>query len=120
MTEQATLNQGERDFSPYVAPGGVKQSYAERATNRIETLDGTLWKTGVEKRVLSVTLRDMFHEDLTALFSGVEKLAAWSYLDADSGRRTVNFYRTGPTVTQQLARGGRTLCTGISFTLEEQ
>lgn len=119
-TAQATLSQGSTDFSPFVAPDGVAQDYTERAGSSVVTLDGTLWKTGIRKRTLAVTLRDMWHEDLTALFGGVNTLAAWSYLDADAGPRTAEFYLTGPKVSQKLARGGRTLCAGISFSLEEK
>ena len=54
------------------------------------------------------------------MFGGVNTLAAWSYLDADAGPRTAEFYLTGPKVSQKLARSGRTLCAGISFSLEEK
>ena len=119
-TAQASLAQGNTDFSPFVAYDGVEQSWAERTAVSVVTMDGTLRKASIRKRVLSVKLRDMWHEDLLALFSGVADLASWSYLDADSGSRTADFYRSGPTVRQTLARGGRTLCTGISFSLEEK
>lgn len=120
VTYQATLSQGTTDFAPYVAFDGVTQGYTERAAHSVVTMDGTLWKSSVQKRTISVKLRDMFHEDLTALFTNVARLASWSYLDADTGPRTANFYMTGPTVGQKLARGGRTLCSGISFNLEEK
>ena len=119
-TAQATLSQGSTDFSPFVAFDGVEQDWVERAGSSVVTLDGTLWKTGIRKRTLSVTLRDMWHEDLIALFSGVTALAAWSYLDENSGARTAYFYLSGPKVRQKLARGGKTLCSGISFSLEEK
>lgn len=119
-TAQATLSQGSTAFSPYVAYDGLEQSYTERAEVSVVTMDGTMRRTAVKKRVLKVTLRDMFHEDLFSLFSGVNELASWSYLDANTGAQTKNFYLSGPTVRQTLARGGKTLCTGISFTLEEK
>lgn len=118
-TVQATLSQGNTDFSPYVAPGGVVQSFAERVATSIVTLDGKLRKTYIKKRQLSVTLHDMTHEDLVTLFSGITALANWSYLDADAGAQTKQFYLTGPTVTQNIARNGLTYCSGISFSLEE-
>ena len=119
-TVQATLKQGTTDFSAYVAYDGVEQSFAERTATSVVTMNGDLRKTSVRKRVLSVTLRDMWHEELEALFTGVTPLASWSYLDEVSGAQTKYFYITGPTVRQKLARGGLTLCSGISFTLEEK
>jgi hypothetical protein len=119
-TAQATLSQGSTDFSPFVALDGVEQDWIERAESSVVTLDGTLWKQSVRKRKLTVRLHDMFHEDLRALFDGKGTLAPWSYLDSETGPRTAWFYRSGPAVRQQLARGGKTLCAGISFTLEEK
>ena len=119
-TVQATLSQGSTDFSPFVAFDGVEQGYTERAGSSVVTMDGTLRKVSVRKRTLSVKLRDMWHEDLTGLFAGVEELASWSYLDADAGARTAAFYLTGPTVRQKKVRDGKTLCAGISFSLEEK
>lgn len=117
---QATLSQGSTDFSGYVKLDGVEQGYTERAGASVITLDGTLYKTSVKKRTLSVKLHDMYDTDLRTLFSGIAHLAYWAYLDADLGSRTANFYLTGPTVRQTVARQGKTLCTGISFTLEEK
>lgn len=119
-TAQATLSQGSTDFSPFVALGGVEQSWAERVPVNVITMGGTLRKASVKKRILKVTLRDMWHEDLIGLFSGITALASWTYLDAELGSQTKYFYLSGPTVAQKLARGGRTLCGGISFTLEEK
>lgn len=119
-TAQATLSHGSTSFSPYVAPDGVEQSWAERVAVSVVTMDGTLRKTFVKKRVLTVRLRDMWHEDLIALFGSVEQLSSWSYLDSVTGAQTKDFYLTGPTVGQKHARNNRTLCSGISFTLEEK
>lgn len=119
-TAQATLSQGSTDFSAFVAPDGVEQSWTERVPVTVVTMGGTLRKASVKKRVLKVKLRDMWHEDLNGLFSGITPLASWTYLDAELGSQSKNFYLTGPTVAQKLARGGRTLCGGISFTLEEK
>lgn len=119
-TVQAMLRQGSTDFSPFVAFDGIEQEYTERTGSRVVTMDGTLRKTSVRKRMISVKLRDMWHEDLNVLFAGVGELASWSYLDADAGARTAPFYLTGPTVRQKKARDGKTLCAGISFTLEEK
>ena len=120
VTAQATLSQGTTDFSAYVAYDGMEQSYDERAETSVETLDGTLHKSSINKRVLDVELRAMWHEDLVSLFSGINQLAQWTYLDSKLGSRTAYFYLSGPKVKQTLARGGKTLCTGITFTLEEQ
>lgn len=118
---QATLSQGTTNFSSYVALDGVEQGYTERAGSSVVTLDGTLWKTSVKKRTLSIKLHDMFDTDLSSLFSGISQLATWTYLDSDTGlSRTVQFYLSGPTVKQTVAREGKTLCTGISFALEEK
>ena len=117
---QATLSQGNKDFSSYVALDGVEQGYTERAVASVVTLDGKLHKISTKKRVLAVKLRDMFDTDLAALFSGINELAPWIYLDAKTGARTANFYLTGPVARQTVARQGKTLCTGISFTLEEE
>lgn len=117
---QATLSQGTTNFSSFVALDGVEQGYTERAGASIVTLDGTLYKTSVKKRTLSVKLHDMYDTDLRTLFSGISQLASWTYLDADAGSRTANFYLVGPKVKQTVAREGKTLCTGISFTLEEK
>lgn len=119
-TAQATLAQGNTSFSTYVAFDGVEQGYIERQSRSVVTLDGVKHSTCIKKRTLRVTLRDMYHEDLTSLFSGVTRLASWTYLDADLGARTANFYLTGPTVRQKKARDGLTLCSGISFELEEK
>lgn len=119
-TAQATLSQGSTDFSPFVAPDGVEQDWTERVPVSVITMGGTLRKASVKKRVLKVKLRDMWHEDLIGLFSGISALATWTYLDAELGSQSKQFYLTGPTVAQKLARGGRTLCGGISFTLEEK
>lgn len=119
-TAQATLHRGNTDFSPFVELDGLEQDWTERAVSGIVTLDGTLWKKSVRKRKLSVKLHDMFHEDLRTLFDGSGTLAQWSYLDSEMGARTAYFYLTGPKVRQKLARGGRTLCAGITFTLEEK
>lgn len=118
-TAQATLSQGSTDFSPYVAPGGVVQDYVERLGRSIITLDGTKHKKAIRKRKLSITLRDMYHEDLITLFGNIANPAQWAYLDADAGAQTKPFYISGPTVCQRIAREGRTLCSGISFDLEE-
>lgn len=119
-TAQATLRQGSTDFSPFVAPDGVEQSWAERVPVSVTTMDGTIRKAKVKKRVLNVKLRDMWHEDLLALFGNVDDLANWTYLDAELGSQNKQFYLTGPTVGQRLARNGLTLCGSISFTLEEK
>lgn len=119
-TVQATLSQGSTSFSAYVAYDGIEQSYVERAVSSVTTLDGVLHKAWVSKRVLKVNLRDMWHEDLVSLFSGVTTLASWTWLDEVAGPRTASMYLTGPTVKQTLAREGKTLCTGISFQLEER
>ena len=117
---QATLSRGNTDFSSYVALDGVEQGYTERAVASTVTLDGTLYKTSINQRVLTIKLRDMFDTDLTALFSEINDLASWTYLDAKTGARTANFYLTGPVARQTVARQGKTFCTGISFTLEEE
>lgn len=117
---QATLSQGTTNFSDYVAFDGIEQGYTERAGASVVTLDGTLHKTSVKKRTLSVKLQDMYDTDLRTLFSGIGELAPWNYLDANTGPRTADFYLTGPTVRQTVARQGKTFCTGISFALEER
>lgn len=119
-TAQATLSQGSKNFSPFVAPDGVEQSWSERVPVSVTTMDGTIRKASVKKRVLKVKLRNMWHEDLNGLFSGISALATWTYLDAELGSQSKQFYLTGPTVGQKLARNGLTLCSGISFTLEEK
>ena len=119
-TAQATLSQGSTDFSPFVALDGVEQDWIERTVSSVVTMDGTLWKKSVRKRKLSVTLHDMFHEDLRALFEGRRSPAPWRYLDSETGDRTAYFYLSGPKIRQKLARGGKTLCSGITFTLEEK
>lgn len=117
---QATLSRGSTDFSPYVAPDGVTQGYTIRQGRSVVTLDGVKHATQIKKRTLSVTLRDMYEDDLLALFSGEVFLVSWTYLDAETGAATKNFYLTGPTVRQRIARDGRTLCGGIGFELEEK
>lgn len=117
---QATLVGNGINFSPYVAFDGVKQGYTERLSRSVVTLDGTKIKAAKKKRTISVELHDMYHEDLVALFGNFPELALWSYLDADKGSRTAYFYLTGPNVSQKKARDGKTLCSGISFTLEEK
>lgn len=117
---QATLLRGNVDFSPYVAPDGVAQGYTIRQGRSVVTLDGTKHAKEIKKRTLSVALRDMYEDELAALFSGAVFLASWTYLDAATSAATKSFYLTGPTVRQRIARDGRTLCGGISFELEEQ
>ena len=117
-TAQATLSQGSKDFSSFVAFDGVQQGYAERNVSSVVTMDGVLRKKSVKKRTLSVKLIDMFHEDLISLFSGIPDLASWSYLDAGAGAQTADFYLSGPSVRQKIVRDGHTWCSGISFELE--
>ena len=118
---QATLSQGNTNFSSYVALDGVEQGYTERAVASVVTLDGALHKSSIKKRTLSVKLRDMLDTDLSTLFYGIGQLASWTYLDANTGAsRTAYFYLTGPVVRQTVSRQGKTFCTGISFTLEER
>ena len=117
---QATLAGNGVDFTAYVAFDGVEQGFVERQSRSVVTLDGVKHQRVIKKRTLSVTLRDMEDAQLRALLGGMPHLAAWSYLDEDSGARTADFYLTGPTVRQKIARDGKTLCAGITFTLEEQ
>lgn len=118
---QATLSQGNTDFSSYVALDGIEQGYTERAVASVVTLDGVLHKSSIKKRTLSVKLRDMLDTDLATLFYGKGQMESWTYLDANTGAsRTAYFYLTGPVVRQTVARQGKTFCTGISFTLEER
>lgn len=118
---QATLSQGNTDFSSWVALDGVEQGYTERAVASVVTLDGVLHKSSIKKRTLAVKLRDMLDTDLASLFASTNQLDLWTYLDANTGEtRTVYFYLTGPVVRQTIARQGKTICTGISFVLEER
>ena len=110
------------DFSPWIAPSGVKQSYTERRSKTVITMDGAKHAWSIRKRVLSVKLSVMefsAFQTLRAALGRPGNIVTVSYPDTDLGVTTKQFYFQGPGETFRSRSNVNTWLDNISFTLEE-
>lgn len=117
---QYTMFINSVDFIPYLRENGVQQYTITRNVKSVVTMDGTLFRSAVEKVGLRVQLREVRDENLAALTAALGHLVSVLYTDRKLGDVSKTFYVTGLTATTKTVRGGNTYWSGVSFTLEEK
>lgn len=117
---QYTMFINSVDFSPYLRENGVQQYTVTRNARSVVTMDGTLFRSAVEKVGLRVQLREVRDKNLADLTAALSQQVPVKYTDRKLGDVTKTFYVTGLTATTKTVRGGNTYWSGVSFTLEER
>lgn len=119
MQTKLTIN--GLDLRPYIAEGGITQSEVYRQSRSVTALDGTMYRTDIVKRTISVTLLTMID---TAWMAVTAKLAGRPvevlYIDDTLGERQALFYVTAMSSGIKQQRAGVTWYSGCTFTLEER
>lgn len=116
---QIKLNINGVDFARWAKEGGIVQTPVLRQSRSVTVLNGTLYKTDVEKRGISVQLMELRDATFDALMAAVSYLSTVEYTDMKYGDRTARFYVTVTGATAKKVVGGNTYFTGVTVELEE-
>lgn len=116
---QTELNINGVAFAPYVMAGGISQTPALRQSRTVETISGLLFKSEVEKRLMSVQLVEVRDSTLTRLLGAVTPLSTVEYDDIRGYRRTAKFYASVTNAVTKRVVGGNTYYSGVTLQLEE-
>lgn len=111
------------DLTPYIPEEGIIQSPIERVRKSVVVMDGTEYRTMIEKTKLDVNLLDMPDNEFTPIVAAVgSRYPAIVTYTNKNGRTysSVSFYQTTPTAKAKKVIGDTTYWSGISFTLEEK
>lgn len=117
---QTALKINGVDFTPYIMSGGLVQTPILRQSRTVETIGGTLFKTEVEKRGISVQLVEVRDLTLTRLLDAVSQLSSVEYDDIRGYRRTAYFYVSVSNASAKRVVGGNTYYSGVSLEMEEK
>ena len=107
------------DFTPWVAEGGMTYSPLVRQSRSIVVLNGTEYRTNVQKDGWTVHLIEVRDSTLSTLSAAITSPATVIFTDRAGTDVTRTMYVTGPTYTAKAVRGGNTYYSGVSLTLEE-
>ena len=110
------------DFSPVIAPDGVRQLYIERRARSVVTMNGAKRSWSVPKRVLEFDLVAMTFERFRTYRNALGFLngeVSVQYPDTDQGVVTKQFYFQDPGETFRSRTNRNVYLDKISFRLEE-
>lgn len=116
---QIKLNINGVDFARWAKEGGIIQTPIYRQSRSVTVLNGTLYKSEVEKRGISVQLVEIRDKTLTALLEAITPLSTVEYTDRKIGDRTAKFYASVPNTPAKKVVGGNTYYSGVTIELEE-
>ena len=111
------------DFSSWIEEDGITQSPIERVKRSIVTMDGTEYRTIIEKQKLDVKLLDMPDSELEQVIAAIAlHYPALVTYTSKNGQTysSVPFYATTPTAKVKKVYGSLTYLGDISFSLEEK
>lgn len=117
---QTEININGVAFAPYAMSGGIQQSVVQRQGRAVETLSGLLYKSDVEKRIISMQLVEIRDSTLTRLIKAVTPLSTVEYDDIRGYRRTAKFYVSVTNAIAKRVVGGNTYYSGVTVQLEEK
>ena len=117
-----SLVTNNHEICDYVAADGVSVSTETRNEKTVTTLDGTLYKSSVEKLKLSITCLDMSDSQWHTLSSWLKPSPITiAYTNLETGQTVSGlFYVTDRQYQAKKTVGTITYLTGISFTLTEK
>ena len=107
------------DFAPWVAENGLTRSPLVRQSRSIVVLNGTEYRTNIQKDGWTVQLIEVRDSTLSTLSAAITSPATVIFTDRTGTDVTRTMYVTGPTYTAKAVRGGNTYYSGVSLTLEE-
>lgn len=110
------------DHSLWLAENGLVRSPLVRQSRSIVTLNGTEWRTDIQKHQFEasyVELRDSTLAKLKASLTAASP-ATVTFTDDEGNDLTRTMYWSGPRVTAKTVEGGNTYYTGVSVTYEER
>ena len=109
------------DFTPWVKEGGLIQREITRQARSVVDLNGTEYRSGINKRSIEVSLTKMRDETLRRLMNALgERPVVVTYVDDRLGETTRRFYVSGPSAITDRVLGNSTCSSGGTFTLEEK
>ena len=111
------------DMGPYIQSDGLTESPIERIKKSVVVMDGTEYRTTIEKIKIDVKLLDMPDNELRPIENAIAlHYPAIVTYTSKKGRTysSVPFYPTTPTANAKKVLGDTTYWSGISFTLEEK
>lgn len=107
------------DIGRWAKQEGIQQRPIVRLGRSIVTLDGTLKKTEIIKRGVTISLMEIRDNTLREIVAAISSPAEFFYTDRVKGDRKAQFYVTMPDSTIKTVRGGNTYWNGITIELEE-
>lgn len=110
------------DHSLWLAENGLVRSPLVRQSRSIVTLNGTEWRTDIQKHQLEASYITMRDSTLQALKASLKTAspATVTFTDDEGNNLTRTMYWSGPTVTAKKVEGGNTYYNGVSVTYEER
>lgn len=115
---QIKMNINGVDFARWAKEGGITQSTILRQSRSVTVLNGTLYKSDIEKRGIGIQLVEMRDSTLQTLLSAITPLSTVEYTDKRYGNKTAKFYATVTEGTAKKVIGGNTYYTGVTIELE--
>lgn len=105
----------------WLAEGGYVLTPLLRQARSVITIDGTDWRTQIEKHQLDLSYVELRDNTLATLKASLlTNPATVTFTDDEGNDLTRIMYITGPTVTAKTVKGGNTYYSGVSLTLEEK
>lgn len=116
---QIKLNINGVDFARWAKEGGISQTPIYRQSRSVTVLNGTLYKSEVEKRGIGIQLVEVRDSTMTTLLNALTPLSTVEYTDRKQGDRTAKFYVSVPNTPAKKVIGGNTYYSGVTIELEE-
>lgn len=112
-----------QEMIPYIQDNGISVSRADRSSSTVTTLDGTDWKSSIEKHKFSVKIKNMSAEQYKTLISKylLTNPGSVSYKNVDRDNTVSGtFYFFNIKYNIKRVVGNTTYLTNISFDMEER
>lgn len=108
------------DVGRWAKRDGIVQTNISRAVRSVVYLDGTLEKTEITKRHISIELVEIRDNTRRQIAAALTPRSYVNYTDKDAGDREAYFYAKMSSATERSIVGGNTYWGGIVIELEEQ
>ena len=107
------------DLARWAKANGIVQNTVFRSSRSVVTLSGTLLKTEIPKRAVSISLVELRDTTLSSIASAIVPQGTFEYTDLSGGNRIAQFYARISKGTEKTVRGGITYWSGVTIELEE-
>ena len=108
-----------QDLAKWAKESGIVQNIVYRSGRSVVTISGSLFKTEIPKRTVSISLVELKDSTLKSIASAIIPQSEFEYTDMERGDRVAQFYARISTGTEKTVRGGITYWSGVTIDLEE-